>query len=68
MTAQRAIALEAGYFPATRPDSFTKAAAAGAELGVSRNHNAVTPRNNTPLPSELDAGKGSGEKLSRSDR
>jgi malonyl-CoA decarboxylase len=33
-----------------------------------RKHNPVTPRNNTPPPSELDAGKGSGEKLSRSDR
>jgi hypothetical protein len=38
-----------------------------AKLGVSRNHDAVTPRNNPPLPSEyMDAGKGSGEKPSRS--
>jgi hypothetical protein len=38
-----------------------------AKLGVSRKHNAVTPRNNPPLPSEyMDARKGSGEKLSRS--
>jgi hypothetical protein len=62
MTAQRAIALEAGNLPATRPDSFTKAAATGAELGVSRNHNAVTPRNNTPLPSEYRSGKRLGPK------
>jgi hypothetical protein len=38
----------------------------GAELGVSLKQNAVTPRNNPPLPLEYRCGKGSGEKLSPS--